>query len=159
MGAFFWGRWRRWRSGSGADPVRPDHMRSYRSYSPVPELADEAEAPVILVQRDSGPSQMRSALQALGVEVFFGGHGIGAHSVPVIAVPALDLNDPVIRARIADLANEWPDASLFCIDGAARTYCGPGDWNDAGETTERLFESGLGHFIELDHDDVASYYP
>jgi hypothetical protein len=116
-------------------------------------MLGDAETPVILVRGDNCPTQMRSELQALGFEVFFGGHGIGANVVPVIAVADSDLNNQEIRCRLAAFAEEWPDAYLFCIDQEARAA--PVSYHAAGDTTERLLESGLGHFFKLEGDNVV----
>jgi hypothetical protein len=136
-----------------ADPILPNRVRSYRDGCPAQEMLGDADTPVILVQSDNCPTQMRSELQALGFEVFFGGHGIGANVVPVIAVAESDLTNQEIKSRLAAFSEEWPDAYLFCIHQAARAA--PVSYHEVGDTTERLFESGLGHFFKLEGDNVV----
>ncbi|AOZ71172.1 hypothetical protein LPB142_16935 (plasmid) [Rhodobacter xanthinilyticus] len=130
-------------------------QRYSREYQNIVPYEVEADSPVILVQRNAGPNPMRSALQSLGFDVLSGGHGICSEVIPVIAVALTDLADCEIRDRLRELIGHWPDARLFCISCTAMTFPDQADWHDDGETSERLFESGLGNFFNLEGDNVV----
>jgi hypothetical protein len=131
-----------------------DRMQGYTGSARADENLECLDGPVILVQRENTPSEERSVLQSLGFDVLLGGSGIQSNVVPVIAVSEADLTSKDVRERIVALARHWPEAPMFCVSQTS-SYPNPASWVDADDTTERLVESGLGYFFDLDHENVA----